>query len=219
MTMSVREKIYQTIRDEIMYGQLLPGERLVEKDLPKKYSASRNTIRECMRQLQSEGLLTFTANRGFSISKLSTVQVEEVYTLRMILESYATKMTAQKATPEQVAYIESVQQGCINAAAKVDFQAWINHNTIFHHFFYENCGNDNLKMLLDILKRRIYRYQYIIIRMPGLLNKFLKSHEKIIQACRDNNGQAAENYMREHLDHNKKVLLDQLRNIPGLHPG
>jgi DNA-binding GntR family transcriptional regulator len=72
---------------------------------------------------------------------------------------------------------------------------------------------------LDILKRRIYRYQYIIIRMPGQFDKFLASHEKILQACRDNDGRAAEKHMRAHMDHNKKVLLDQLSSFPGLHPG
>jgi DNA-binding GntR family transcriptional regulator len=219
MVMSVRERIYQAIRDEIMYGQLLPGERLVEKDLLEKYSASRNTIRECLRQLESEGQLTFTPNKGFQISKLSPKQVDEIYTLRMILESYATQLTAQKATPDQVAYLECIQQGCIKAAAEFDLETWIKHNTDFHRFFYENCGNDNLRMLLDTLKRRIYRYQYIIIRKPGLFDQFLASHGKIIQACRDNDGLVAEKYMREHMDHNRRVLLDQLSNIPGLHPG
>jgi DNA-binding GntR family transcriptional regulator len=216
--MSVRKKIYQTIRDEIMYGQLLPGERLIEKDLSEKFSASRNTIRESLRQLQIEGLLTFKPNKGFQISKLSIEQVDEVYTLRMILESYATKITAEKATSKHVACLEKFQKGCIKAAAEHNLEAWIKHNTDFHHFFYENCGNSNLKMLLEILKRRVYRYQYIIIRTPGLFKNFLKSHEKIIQACRDNDGLSAEKHMRMHTGKNKEVLLDQLSKISGIHP-
>ena len=218
MAISVREKIYQTIRDEITFGQLLPSERLIEKDLVKRYSASRNTIRECLRQLQSEGLLEFTANKGVRISKLSTKQVDEIYTLRMLLESFATRLSAQKATPEQVAYLENLQHGCIKAVVDPDFRAWIKNNTAFHNFFYENCGNDNLKPILDSLKRRVYRYQYIIISIPGNWDKFLLSHEKILQAFRDNDGRAAEKHMRYHLNHNRKLLLDHLKEFPGLYP-
>ena len=59
MPRSVRETIYDAIRDEITYGELLPGERLTEKELSDKFKASRSTIRECLRQLESEALLTY----------------------------------------------------------------------------------------------------------------------------------------------------------------
>ena len=212
------KKFYQAIRDEITFGQLLPSERLVENDLAEKYGASRNTIRECLRQLQSEGLVEFTANKGVRISKLSTKQVDEIYSLRMLLESFATRLCAQKATPEQVAYLENLQRGCVKAASESDFKAWVKHNTDFHNFFYENCGNDNLKLLLDTLKRRVYRYQYIIISIPGNWEKFLASHEKILRACRDHDGRSAEKHMRYHLNHNRELLLDHLKKFPGLHP-
>ena len=102
MPRSVRETIYEAIRDEITYGELLPGERLTEKELSEKFKASRSTIRECLRQLESEALLTYASHKGFTVSKLSIKQVEEIYNLRGLLESYATRLTAEKATPAQV---------------------------------------------------------------------------------------------------------------------
>lgn len=219
MPESVRERIYEAIRDGITYGEMLPGERLTEKELSERFQASRSTIRECLRQLESEGLLTFENHKGFRVSKLSTRQVEEIYDLRWLLESYATRLTAEKATPAQVAQLKKLQEGCRKAAHKGDLKAWLSHNNAFHLFFYENCGNDNLKLLLDTLKRRIYRYHYIIIQIPGHFENYLAQHQKIIEACGRNDGRAAEKYMKAHLGGIKDVLLDQFKKFPGMHPG
>ncbi len=219
MPLSVRERIYEAIRDEITYGELLPGERVTEKELSEKFQASRSTIRECLRQLESEGLLAFENHKGFRVSKLSIRQVEEIYDLRLLLESYGTRLTAERATPAEVAHLEKLQEGCRKAAAKSDLKSWIKYNSAFHLFFYDHCGNDNLKLLLDTLKRRIYRYQYIIIRIPGHFENYLAQHHKIIEACRHNDGRTAEKVMQAHLSVIKKVLLDQFEKFPGLHPG
>lgn len=219
MPQLVRQRIYEAIRDEITYGELLPGERLIEKELSATFQASRSMIRECLRQLESEGLLTFENHKGYRVSKHSTRQVDEIYNLRWLLESYATRLTAEKITTSQTAFLEKTQQGCIRAAEKTDLKSWIKHNTAFHNFFYENCGNDNLKILLDTLKRRIYRYQYIIITVPGHFGEYLKSHEKILAACRSNDGAAAERHMKKHLKEIRKVLLSHLDNFPAMRPG
>ncbi|WP_054033051.1 GntR family transcriptional regulator [Desulfatitalea tepidiphila] len=218
MAQLVRTRIYQAIRDQIMFGELMPGERLTEKELSDAHRASRNTIRECLRQLEGEGLLTFENHKGYRVSKYSTKQVEEIYNLRWLLESYATRLTADKISTPQIEILAKFQEGCIKAASKSDLKSWLNHNTAFHRFFYDNCGNDNLKLLLDTLKRRIYRYQYIILTIPGHFGNYLKSHEKIIDACRLNDGNAAEKHMKTHLNGVKKILLQHLNNFPAVHP-
>ena len=216
MVKLVRERIYEAIRDGITYGELLPGERLVENQLAQAYQASRNTIRECLRQLESEGLLTSENHKGYRVSKYSTKQIEEIYNLRWLLESYAARLTAENITASRLTPLEKSQKGCAKAAAKSDLKAWMAHNTAFHQFFYEHCGNDNLKILLDTLKRRIYRYQYIIITIPGHFDDYLRLHEKIIAACRANDGGAAERYMKCHLNGVRKILLRHLNDFPML---
>ena len=91
MPKSIREKIYQKVRDRITYGFLNPGERLIEENLVKEFKVSRTPIRESLRQLENEGLITFERNKGFTVSKLSPKQVDEIYQLPWILEGYAAK--------------------------------------------------------------------------------------------------------------------------------
>jgi DNA-binding GntR family transcriptional regulator len=215
MAKSLREKIYQTIRDKITYGELLPGERLIEVSLVKDFKTSRSPIREAIGQLEAEGLITREKNRGISVSKLSIKQVEEIYSIRELLESYATRLMAEMATKKQAEYLGSLHRKLIKAAKKFDLQEWLDNNALFHDFITERCGNQNLIPIIEILQRRIYRYRYMIARIPSSFDTYISHHEKIVAACERNDGQMAEKFMRLHIKTTKDRLIDYLKRFPG----
>jgi DNA-binding GntR family transcriptional regulator len=105
MNSSLRQKVYYSIREDITLGRLSPGERLIEFELAKRFKASRSPIREAIRQLESEGLIKFNQNRGITVSKLSPEEVNEIYNVRWLLESYAARLIAEKATKANVVYL------------------------------------------------------------------------------------------------------------------
>ena len=214
MNISLREKIYQKIKDDITYGRLLPGERLVESRLTEENRASRSPIREALRQLETEGLIKFERNKGITVSKLSPVQVEEIYTLRWLLESYAARLSAEKATKGQIKYLRNLHQKLKKATKSSDLTRWIHNNILFHDFFSENSGNSNLHQVLDTLKRRVYRYHYTIVRIPGHFKGYIEHHEGILRACEKNDGEMAERFMKLHIEAIKKVLTDYLNKFP-----
>lgn len=214
MSKSVRERIYEHIRDEITYCRLNPGERLTESALAATFRASRSPIREALRQLESEGLLSFEPNKGFTVSKLSVKQVDEIYSIRWLLESYATKLTVENITSEQVEFLQEVNEKCRIAAQKMDLPDWLQQNSLFHTFFYDHCGNDNLRMILQTLQRRIHRYKYIIVSVPGHFQTYLDQHEGILEACRKRDGEQGEHYMKLHIQTIRDVLIAHLTRFP-----
>ena len=216
MQKSVRERIYQEIRDQITYCKLNPGERLVESSLAIEFSASRSPIREALRQLESQGLLTFERNKGYTVSKLSVKQVDEVYNIRWLLESYATRLAVEKATKKDVGYLDGLNKKLYEAVKQNDLKAWLYHNTLFHTFFYDNCGNDNLQTILNTLHLRIHRYKYIIISLPGHFEDYLAKHDGILRACREQDGDLAEHYMKLHIKTIKEILITHLNDFPDL---
>ena len=216
MTESLREKIYQAVRDDITYGRLSSGERLVESMLVERFRASRSPIREALRQLVSEGLITFERNKGITVSKLSTREVDEIYTLRWLLESYAARLTAGKATKKDLKYLNDLSKKLRAAAKENDLMSWLENNTLFHDFLVHNSGNKNLERTLDTLKRRVYHYKYIIIRIPGHFEEYIQQHEGILEGCETNDGAMAEKYMKVHLQKIKEVLIDYLSKYPGI---
>jgi len=215
MTESLREKIYQGIRDDITYGKLLPGQRLVESMLVERFKTSRSPIREALRQLESEGLITFERNKGITVSMLTTQEIDEIYNLRWLLESYAAHLSAERATRKDVAYLKDLHGKLKVSAKNSDLLSWIHNNILFHDFLSGNSGNSNLQQVLTTVKRRVYRYHYTIVRIPGHFKAYLEDHEGILRACELNDGKMAEKYMKAHVQTIKKVLIDYLNKFPG----
>ena len=214
MKKSVRQNIYEAVRDRITYGELHPGERLVEADLVREFKSSRSPVREALRLLESEGLITAENHKGIYVSKLSVKDIEEIYDLRCLLESYAARLTAEQKNKETVAQLTEIHHKLIDAAAKIDLEQWLINNTLFHECIDESCGNQNLISMIQTLKRRISRYKYMVIRVPDLLATYLEQHDKILQAISSGNGKMAEKYMRQHLEFVKEALLSNLSKFP-----
>jgi len=206
----LRQKVYQSIKEDVTYGKLFPGQRLVEAQLAERFHASRSPIREAIRQLQSEGLIRLDERKGITVARLSTKEVDEIFNLRWLLESYAARLSADQATPTQVAYLRSLQAKLKIAGKKADLEAWIHNNILFHDFFSENSGNDNLHKILVNLKHRVYLYHYIIVRVPGHFETYIDQHEEILKACKKGDGETAEKYMKAHIESIRRVLVDQL---------
>jgi len=214
MKKSLREKIYESIRDDITYGRLNPGERLIESDLAKQFNASRSPIREALRQLQTENLLTLKSNSGAIVSKLSIKQVDEIYNIRWLLESYAVRLNVERMNKDDIKYLTNLNNECRSAVKVNDLNKWLYNNRLFHHFFYENCGNENLGDLLKMLEPRIYRYRYIIVSIPGHFGTYLDQHACIVRECKRKDADAAEICMRMHIQRIKEVLLNHLNTFP-----
>lgn len=211
---SLREKIYRTIKDDITYGKILPGERIIESRVAEEFKASRGSIREAFRHLESEGLTKFERNKGITVLKLSTKEVDEIYSLRSLLESHAARLSAERATRKQITYLRHLHNEMKGAVRKSDLRSWIQNNILFHNFFIENSGNSTLIQMLDTLRRRVYRYHYTIIRIPGHFRSYIKHHEGILRACEKNDGDMAEKFMKLHIEKIREVLIPYLKDYP-----
>ncbi len=214
MKKSIRQTIYETVRDKITYGELHPGERLVEANLVREFKSSRSPVREALRFLESEGLIIAENHKGIYVSKLSTQDIEEIYDLRCLLESYAAHLTALRANKETVALLTGLHHKLIKAAKEIDLEKWLINNTLFHDCIDTSCGNSYLISLIQSFKRRIYRYKYMIVRIPDLLGTYTQQHDKILQGISEGNGRMAERYMKRHIEFVKKALLSNLHKFP-----
>ncbi len=198
---------------DITCGRLFPGERLTETKLVERFKASRSPIREALRLLESEGLIQFEQYKGITISKPSIKEVEDIYNLRCLLESYAVRLTAEQMTRADLKHLKSLNQKCIGAAKTSDLSSWIQNNILFHNFFSENCGNSNLHQILTNLKRRVYLYHFNIVNIPGHFKAYIEHHNGILQGCQKKDGEMAESVMRLHIGTIKEILINYLNRI------
>jgi DNA-binding GntR family transcriptional regulator len=211
MKKPLRENIYNKIRNNIIRGQLSPGERLIEDRLAKEFKVSRSPVREALRLLESEGLIKFEANRGITVSKLSIKQVEEIYELRWVLEGHAARISASKATAKDLKFLKDHQKQLKIAAKERDMDSWLKHNALFHGFFYKNCGNNRLTQFVDSLKQNVNRYYFVTITVPWHFQMYLDHHDAMLKGCEKQDGAMVEKYVKLHLESMKKDLIGTLK--------
>ena len=216
MAESLREKIYNKIRRDIIIGKLSPGERLVEIKLAEELQASRGLIREALLQLTSEGFLTSQKNRGISVAKLTLKQIDEIYSLRCLMEGYAVRLTAERLQKNGLAKLKAMHKALLKATKNGSLADWSDINIDFHKFFIENSSNNHLIQILDGLRCRTYRYSIFIVTIPGAQEIFIKDHANIIKACEAGDPKAAQEFMEKHMENSKNALLGHLKEFPGL---
>jgi DNA-binding GntR family transcriptional regulator len=214
--MSLREKIYQKIRDDITNGKLSPGERLLESKLAVEFKCSQSPVREALRQLASEGLLTFEENKGSTIRKLSIQEIDETYRILSVLESYAASQSTGRATKKDITYLRGLHNKLKIVAKKQDLGGWLQSNAEFHNFFSIHAQNQTLCQMLENLKLRIYPYRYITIRIPHHLEEYIRHHEGILKGYEANDGKMVAEYMKLHVETVRDVLIGYLNQFPGL---
>ena len=216
MAESLREKLYNKIRRDIIIGKLSPGERLVEIKLAEELQASRGLIREALLQLTSEGFLTSQKNRGISVAKLTLKQIDEIYSLRCLMEGYAVRLTAERLQKNALAKLKAMHKALLKATKNGSLADWSDINIDFHKFFIENSSNNHLIQILDGLRCRTYRYSIFIVTIPGAQEIFIKDHANIIKACEAGDPKAAQEFMEKHMENSKNALLGHLKEFPGL---
>ena len=207
------EKIFRELQNDITMGKLAPSEKLVESKLASLFQTSRSPLREALRKLESEGLITGERNKGFTVSKLSIQEVGEFYELRWLLEGHAAGLYAANAKKSEMRVLRRYQQKWKEAIKADDLKARFINNNLFHQFLSEHSGNTNLHRILENVKRRVYRYTYITMSREGPSENFIEQHEGIIEACERNDCKMAEKFMRSHIETMKKTLNDFLETF------
>jgi DNA-binding GntR family transcriptional regulator len=207
--------ISQKLREEIISGKLLPGERITETWLADKFKCSRGPIREALNQLGSEGFLRLQPNHGAVVTKTSSKDVEDFYALLELLESKAVEWATPRLGSEDIIALKNINQEIIKISKDgADcIEQWIPLNLAFHRLFRERCGNSKLNGIIEEIRMRITRYRYASLVVSSF-GEYINDHEKIIQLVEKGDALAAAKAMREHILRAKGILMDVLFRMP-----
>ncbi len=196
---------YDTVRQLILDGSFLPGERLVEEDLANRVGVSRTSIRDCLRRLAGEGLLRTESNRGTFVAELTAQEIDEIFQLRAVLEGHATALAAVHAQPvhwdqlsrEADAIDALLQQDLDPKTFFLGFQA---RNTRFHQILLEASGSKRLqtlsKSLLELPLVTMKQHNW-----PGevRVRRSNEQHREIIEALRARDPLLARLHVQSHI--------------------
>jgi DNA-binding GntR family transcriptional regulator len=202
-----KDKIYSSIRTEIISHRLRPGQPISEDELAKTYGVSRTPIREILRRLEQEDLVKIIPNKGIFVYELTNHDIEEVLEIRMILETAAARTAAMKIQDTQIKdlnEIESLMKKAIKAKDSVlSFEA----DEKLHDFILLTAGNMRVRKILHTLMGQILRIRFISGHKPGRILTTVEEHREIIKAIKQKDPEEAEEKMRIHLLNTRELLL------------
>jgi DNA-binding GntR family transcriptional regulator len=162
----LRQQAENAIRQAIVDGQFRPGQRITERELTTTLGVSRTLVREALRQLESEGLISVIPNRGAVVRELSAGEIEELYAIRAVLEGLAARSFAQKADAESLRLLGEAQAEAVAAYKSDDAERALQAKNRFYELMVAGAGSSSLSAMLATLHSRIRQWRAIGMTHP-----------------------------------------------------
>ncbi len=206
---SLRERIVARLRNAIVAGDLPPKSRLMEPELAKRLSVSRTPLREAIRQLEAEGLLTTIPRVGTFVTEVTPRDIEDVYAIRAVLEGLAARQAAENPDPAKATLFRTILAELAQKTA--DYRVYHEASGRFHEAVFAVSGNQRLQAMYHALTHQVARLRTLSLAMAQRPEVSLREHRRIASAILDGRGSEAERLMRSHIEGALAVLRRRIR--------
>jgi len=201
MNRPLYEDVAERLRAQIFAHELAPGSWLDEQSLAQQFGISRTPMREAIKVLASEGLVTTKMNRGAYVTEVDRRDLEQIFTILSLLEGQAANETASKATEDQLTQLDNIHHRLEKSAADRDVEQFFEANVKFHELIQEIAGNKWMNGVISDLRKVLKLHRRDSLSRGGRLQNSLLEHRQILQAILKRDPAAAEAAMRKHLAH------------------
>lgn len=205
-TTPTAEWIAAELRQEIARGVLKAGQPLPQEEIAARFGVSKIPAREALLQLRAEGLVTFYPNRGAVVSQLSAEEVEEIYAMRIALETLALRRAVLHLTRADFVRLEGLIVIMDEEPAPLK---WSELNWEFHATLYRPCGMPRLLETVRVLHANVQRYVAMYLANPEHHAEAQAQHRAILATCRQGDADAATTLLAQHLQH----AADKMRKL------
>ena len=209
------EILVSEIEKLIVNGSMVPGQRLDEMVLAKKYGVSRTPVREAIRALIAIGLVQNTGKQGSQVAKLSISMLIEMFELMAVLEGMCAQLAARRATKNQLFEMQKTHELLEKTFEKGTHKEFYNVNLQFHDLLYNASHTQYLAEETLRLRRRLSPYRMRVTFQPGRMNSTLEEHNKILIAIKKGESELAKNEAISHLRLIGNDLEDFIASVSG----
>ncbi|KUI23707.1 GntR family transcriptional regulator [Mycobacterium sp. GA-2829] len=196
------------VRELIVSGQLSAGEFIRPETVADELGISATPAREGLLLLQNEGFLTIEPRRGFSVTALSSEDIQDVYTAQALLGGELTARAARLMSPQTVDELERIQQDLERAAAEKDYDAVERLNHRFHETIYRLAGSRKIRWLIKATLP--YAPRKFFSAVEGWPEASAQDHRAIIERLRAGDAEGARAAMAEHVQRAGALLAEHL---------
>jgi DNA-binding GntR family transcriptional regulator len=192
------DKAYQIIKEKIITLELPPGSAIHETALAEELQLGRTPIREALKLLQAEQLVTTVPRRGMFVSSISITDLQQIAEVREQLEGLAARLAAQRATPEELMALEETCRQAAEAVSRPAHEA-IHVDRRLHQLIASASHNDYLKTEVERFYSLSLRLWYVALTRVRTQDLDIDMHFQVLDAIRNRDAQRAEALMQEHI--------------------
>ena len=197
------KRVLEYLRNRIITGELVPGQKLNENEIASRLEISRHSIREAFRVLESEQMVFSIPNKGAFVTELSDDDLVEVYQTREMIECYAVELLKRKEKKDLL-QLESAIEDASNLPIPLtdDPEQYLKFHKKFVNFHFkmiEACCNSRLVHFYRSISLNLARYQFRSLRLPGSLETDQKEHRQILNALKIGDYEDAKKILRSHI--------------------
>ncbi len=206
---SLREKIFHKLRQDILDGRYKEGDSLVELKLAEEMGVSRTPVREAVRQLELEGLVSCIPNKGVFVEGISRQDIEDIYAIRESLEGLAARWAIERMDKEALKELEDICELMEFYTGKGDLDQVGRLNSQFHDIIFNSTNSRPLKQVLSDFQYYIENIRLASLKTPGRAKQSLKEHKSIVEAFKDRDIETGERVMVEHI-RNSRMNVEKM---------
>ena len=204
------EFIYTELKQMLMIGEFVPGQKLPLPMLADAFGTSQMPIREATNRLISVRALESPPRRSVSVPEASPERMNELLPLRLLLEGEATRLAVSQVTPDLLEELAAITRDMADKVPSESLKDYLRLNQKFHFLIYQSCGNSELLDLIELLWMR-YGPMLNIVRSGALSNAGNQHHLDIIGALKRGNGQHASEAMQDDISDAAAAIRDAMR--------
>jgi GntR family transcriptional regulator, trigonelline degradation regulator len=206
----VREMVLRSIRRAIVHGWYQPGQRLIEREICELTGVSRTSVREALRQLESEGLVELIPNRGPIVARMTVRDATELYQVRQALESLAGRLAATNAREDHLAAMAAAIDELETAIDAGDLNAVLAQKDHFYDALFVCADNSALVKSITSLHGRIMLLRSQSLGREGRPREMLVELREIVAAIAAGDATAAEAACSRHVARAAEVAIGAL---------
>jgi DNA-binding GntR family transcriptional regulator len=199
---SLKAKIYNDLKEKIIFSDILPGSTIVEADLCEQYKVSRTPVREALLELEKEGFVDIQPRKSTRVSRIAIKEINDIIKIRLIVEVQVVRMQAEPLSPEQIGRFQEVRSRfdhLVDTDAS-NLKEFLRLDYEFHRSLIELCDNELLlRIYLTLLQKSVRQWYFMCIHVEKRLADSIREHAEVIDNMLKGNFEAAALKLEEHI--------------------
>ncbi len=209
---TIRQQVYQILREEILNGSLQEGQWLQELEISRRLGVSRSPVREALRELSADGLVSEIPNKGVFVRTFTTKDIEEVFEVRVLLENHAIESLYRLSDNDRMRLEETIKE-LRSAYEDGDRRLYIRKDSELHKLFISLSGNELLHSMYERVDCVIQRFRIYSLEEEKRFSDSLDEHERIVSYILEGRLLEATQVNREHLRLARDGILAHIKNM------